>query len=479
MKYYFTRYLAVYPVALLYMLQDSEYRLSSYFKWLARTKDFRTVMKRRTVDYTPKIKLLRMVLWALWLVTNIAVAVLIVISYLSLNYWYGIAAIILLLILPYILAYGITIPLVLGRIFIQKPQEKKMIEAAREILSHHSAVRIGVAGSYGKTTMKEILKTVLSQGKIVAATPGNMNTAIGISRFAKKLTGKEEVLVIEYGEEHAGDVLELAKLTDPNVGVITGINEAHLVSFKTLETTINTIFGLADYIGDKGKVYKNGESLLVATKVAAHDPYVFSQKGVDGWKVTDAKTSINGTTFTATRDNVTIHAQTKLLGLHTIGVTVAAIAIAHDLGLTKKQIEQGLSNVIPFEHRMEPRNLHDAWIVDDTYNGNSEGVKVGLELLAQLKAKRRIYVTPGLVEQGSKTTSVHETIGAQAAEVADVVVLMQNSVTEHIVKGLEAAGFKGDLLIIDDPLEFYTNLDHFVAAGDVVLMQNDWTDNYQ
>jgi UDP-N-acetylmuramyl pentapeptide synthase len=127
---------------------------------------------------------------------------------------------------------------------------------------------------------------------------------------------------------------------------------------------------------------------------------------------------------------------------------------------------------------MEPKKLHGAWVIDDTYNGNSDGVKAGLELLKNSKAKRRIYVTPGLVEQGGKTKQVHEAIGRQAAESADMVVLMKNSVTDFIVSGLEKAKFKGEILTIDDPLEFYTNLEHFVAAGDVVLMQNDWTDNY-
>jgi len=88
-------------------------------------------------------------------------------------------------------------------------------------------------------------------------------------------------------------------------------------------------------------------------------------------------------------------------------------------------------------------------------------------------------VTPGLVEQGSKTQEVHEEIGARIASSVDVVVLMQNSVTEYIKAGLKKRNFKGKLLEVSDPLQFYTNLDQFVAAGDIVLMQNDWTDNYQ
>lgn len=319
---------------------------------------------------------------------------------------------------------------------------------------------------------------MLSEGKTVAATPGNMNTAIGISRFAMKLIGDEDVLIIELGEEHVGDVRRLSQLSRPTMGIITGINGAHLISFKTLDSTVATVFELVDYVGKDAVVYKNGESQLVLDNTQGHDQYVFSEGGVDGWKVTAVKTSIESTHFIATHGSTVIHARTGLLGRHTIGMTVAAIAIAHQLGLSTAQIEAGLAKVTPFEHRMQPRKLHGAWIIDDTYNGNSQGVAAGLDLLKSLDAKRRVYVTPGLVEQGSSTRDVHEVIGQQAARSADVVVLMQNSVKDFIVKGLTDSGFKGTLKIVDNPLEFYTNLDQFVAHGDIVLMQNDWTDNY-
>jgi UDP-N-acetylmuramoyl-tripeptide--D-alanyl-D-alanine ligase len=128
---------------------------------------------------------------------------------------------------------------------------------------------------------------------------------------------------------------------------------------------------------------------------------------------------------------------------------------------------------------MQPYELSGAWIVDDTYNGNLEGIRVGTELLADLKAKRKIYVTPGLVDQGEETEAVHIAAGRLiAASEADLVVLMKNSVTDYIKQGLKEAGYRGEVRVESDPLEFYSNLSHFVAHGDLVVMQNDWTDNY-
>jgi UDP-N-acetylmuramoyl-tripeptide--D-alanyl-D-alanine ligase len=129
---------------------------------------------------------------------------------------------------------------------------------------------------------------------------------------------------------------------------------------------------------------------------------------------------------------------------------------------------------------MRPYQLGSAWIIDDTYNGNIEGARVGLRFLTELSTQgRKIYVTPGFVEQGELKQAVHERLGQMIAEARlDVVVLMQNSTTSFIQAGLSRGGFSGKLIIENKPLDFYTNLQHFVAAGDIVLLQNDWTDNY-
>ena len=477
-KYFWTRYTAIYPTAILYMLQDSEYKVRQYLAWFNRTADFRYVMKRRTLDITPKIKRLRIVLWGLWTLGELAVAVCMYIGFVAQSSLWGFIAIFIILLIPFLMGYGIIIPVIVGRILIQLPREKAIITEAKEIFATQTNTRIAIVGSFGKTTAKEILATILGEGFHVAATPGNMNTPIGISRFARKLTGKEDILIVEFGEGKSGDVKELSELTRPTMGMITGINESHLESFKSLESTISTIFELVEYVSKDAIVYKNKENGILADLVSPKDAYGYSQAGVNGWKISDVKTDLHWTSFTIKKDKTTINAHTKLIGHHTVGVTAAAISIASELGMSVKHIEAGLGKIKPFEHRMDPRQLHGAWVIDDTYNGNSDGVRAGLALLKESKAKRRIYVTPGLVEQGSKTEEVHIEVGKQAAKSADVVVLMKNSVTDYIVSGLEKAGFKGKLTLIDDPLEFYTNLEHFVAAGDVVLMQNDWTDNY-
>lgn len=465
-----TLYTPRYPKTLLYMLQSSEYRVKDYFAWFHRTRDFRRVMKRRQLESTNKIKLLA--------VAEMVLVVTVIISswYLA-QIWIPLWLLPVIL-LPWVLAYGLIIPLALGDSLIRRPRIKKMKTEARNKLASHKATKIAIAGSFGKTTAKEVLMTVLSEKFNVAATPGNMNTPIGISRFVQTLNGNEDILLFEFGETHVGDVKELAEMVHPDLGVITGINEAHLMTFGSIENTIKTVFELQDVLGDE-KVYKNKESRYVRDAIDADDPLAYGLHGVEGWAVGNSISTITGTTFTLDRHDKTIQAQTKLLGLHNIGVIALAVTIADKFGMAVQEIESGIQKTKPFEHRMHPYELSGAWVIDDTYNGNIEGVEAGLTLLGSFEAKRKIYVTPGLVEQGDKTQVIHERIGRKAAEVADVIILMSNSVTKHIQTGISQAGYTGELEIIEDPLGFYTNLEHFVAAGDIVLMQNDWTDNYE
>jgi len=129
---------------------------------------------------------------------------------------------------------------------------------------------------------------------------------------------------------------------------------------------------------------------------------------------------------------------------------------------------------------MQPYRLGGAWIIDDTYNGNIEGIRAGTQLLKELSGTRKIYVTPGLVDQGKDSDRVHEEMGRLIAGAdPDIVVLMQHSVTKYIKRGLEAGDYKGEIIVEADPLDFYNNLQVFVAHGDLVVMQNDWPDNYR
>jgi UDP-N-acetylmuramoyl-tripeptide--D-alanyl-D-alanine ligase len=376
---------------------------------------------------------------------------------------------------PFLTLISLIAATYLALIFIIKPQEAKFIAMSKQTFKDHKAIKIAVAGSYGKTSFKEMLSTILNEKFNVAVTPGNMNTSIAHARFVKKLTGEEEIIVLEYGEEHPGDIQKFIDVTWPEYGVIMGLAPNHLDYYKTLDVLANDLLRLRAL---KDQCFVNGDSKLLHNYIKEGDQ-VFSSSGVDGWSVKNTKVTVSGISFNLERDKEIIRINSGLVGRHFIAPLAMAAALAYKLGLSIKQIEAGVSKTKAFEHRLQPRNLGGATILDDTYNGNIEGMIAGLELLKELHAKKSIYVTPGLVDQGSETENVHHQLAKKIAEVQpDLVVLMNNSATKIVEEALDKLKYKGDVLIENDPLNFYQNLDKIVAAGDVVLLQNDWTDNY-
>lgn len=457
--------------AIVYMLQSTEYQPKAYLAWFWRTNNFAGIMYRRTLERTKAARLL-----LLTLRLGVLVIVVISVGLLVLGYWqFGTA---LLLVCPVLLAHLVVLPLILGRIFIVVPRSRTLIQQSEQIFKNHTGEKLAIAGSYGKTSMKELLLTVLSAGdKKVVATPANKNVAISHAYFAKRLQGDEDVVIIEYGEGAPGDVAGFAATTHPTRALVTGIAPAHLDQYKTLDRAAEDIFAVADYV-DAGKIYVNADS-VDAKRYASEGQELYSAKGALGWKVSDVQIGIDGTHFTLAKGSKKLTLHSGLLGLHQVGPLSIAAALAHEFGLSDEQIIAGIAATKPYEHRMQPYLLAGAWVIDDTYNGNIEGIRAGTALLAALEAKRKVYVTPGLVDQGDETERVHiEMGGLIAAAKPDLVVLMQNTAAPYVQQGLEAAKYKGELQIVHDPLAFYTNLQLVVATGDVVMLQNDWTDNY-
>lgn len=472
-----SRYRPRYVRSLVYMLQQSEYDIRGYLKWYCRTSDFARVEWRKSLVRTPKALLLLGIGWVLqWSLYAAALALL----------WLRPRApefgLVVFALAPFLVAYFIAVVLGMMQFFIQRPVEYFLLKRTRKQLAAHRAVKIAIAGSFGKTSMREILKTVLSEGKKVAAPPESFNTPLGIRRFVRGLRGDEEILIFEFGEYYPGDVMALCGLVDPQWGVITGVNETHLEKFKNLDRTAQTIFELAAWLGAKkqdGRLYINGGSELARNNARPGD-LVYHRYGVGDWKVKDAAGDLSGTRFTLIKGGTALHVQSGLLGLHQVGPLAASADIGFRLGLSSGEIERGIAATKPFDHRLYPSTDQSGIItLDDSYNGNPDGVKAVVEFLGSLQGHRRFYVTPGLVEMGDATERVHREIGKElAAAHIEKVVLIRNSVTPYLAQGLAEAHYSGEVLWFDDALSAFAALPHLTAAGDVVLLQNDWPDQY-
>ncbi|MEO8862933.1 MAG: Mur ligase family protein [Candidatus Saccharimonadales bacterium] len=453
------------------MLQQVEYDVGKFTSWVWKLPNLFSLRRRGHLVATSRVKASLVLAYFVWLATIFIPA-----GYAFVTHNY--AWLLLILVAPISVIVCLSAGSFALQTLIVGPAQRKQVLAAKSKLQGMQSTRIGVLGSYGKTTMKELLLTVLSEGLEVAATPGNQNVIISHARWVlSKLKGSERVLIFEYGESQPGDIKRLGGFSSPEYAVVTGLAPAHLDSYPDLQSIVDDFSSIKDYVSDE-RLYVNGDVRLLESTF--NDANLYKSSGTSLLRAKNVSVSFEGTDFTVMRDSKEISFHTGLMGRHQIGPIIAVISIALDLGMSLDQIKAGVSKTNSFEHRMQSRKLSGAWIIDDTYNGNLEGLRAGLSLLSELPAKRKIYVTPGLVDQGEETTRVHNELGNLIAKASpDKVVLMKNSVTSLIESGLKEGSYLGELIIETNPLEFYTNLEHYLASGDVIMMQNDWPDSYQ
>lgn len=465
------------PFYLVYMLQQVEYDPQKFLDWVERAQKKKQTIQSLKVrkSLVPTSKALALIV-ASYVAAGlfIAGALLLVDSRLPL-WFYGLHLLVGLIAAPFIIVLSLSAITLLSSKLIVAPRQQRIIKAAQQKLAAHDATVIAVIGSYGKTTMKELLHTILQESKNVAMTPGNMNTAYSQARFINTLQGDEEVVIIEFGEGAPGDVARMSTIIQPDYAVITGLAPNHLDHYPSLDSVASDLLSVQKH--SKATVYASAESELLAKHIGETE--TFSSKKVLGWTISKPVVSVAQTSFVMKKGKKTLAISCGLLGRHQIAPVALGAALADKLGLSKADIENGCAKIQPFEHRMQPRHIGGAWLIDDTYNGNIEGLVAGLKLLSELDFKRKWYVTPGLVDQGSETENVHTKLGETIAKFPpDIVVLMENSARPIIEKAMKKHGFKGELRVETNPLEFYTSIEHQLAAGDLVLMQNDWTDNY-
>lgn len=315
---------------------------------------------------------------------------------------------------------------------------------------------IGITGSYGKTTMKEVLGVILAEKFRVLKTPDSVNTPVGIARLVlADLKKKIDVFIVEMGAYHRGDIKALCEITRPDIAVLTGINEAHLERFGSIENTIKAKFEIAENARASALVMMNGDDERVKENY---------------------KKFIGGKRFKFYDSHISERPlNIPILGDYIWGVVNACVIIGKELGMTDEEIGRGMRNIKPIPHRLQKiENPNGITVIDDSYNGNPDGVREAIKVLSKFEGRRKIYITPGLVEGGQKVTEIHNQIGVQLNPVADVVILIKNSVTPFIADKLDPK----KVIWFDSASVAHNSLENILKPGDVILFQNDWPDNY-
>ena len=370
---------------------------------------------------------------------------------------------------------------------INKPVEKQVSnhyinDAKRILASMHNMKIIGVTGSYGKTSVKHYLTTLLRAKHNVLMTPGSFNTPMGVVRTVREhLKASDEIFVCEMGARHVGDIKEICDLVHPHDGIITSIGPQHLETFKSLENIKGTKFELADSLGNEGLLFLNMDDENIRSYVGNRKHIGYSIHHDSDYVAKDISVSQRGTTFTVVKENgESCEYTTKLLGEHNVLNIVGAIAVANTYGIPLENLRPQVRKLDCVPHRLELKDNGAAVIIDDAYNSNPAGAKAALDVLSIFDGYR-ILVTPGMVELGAKQDELNREFGRQAAQSADYIILVGKKQTEPIATGLGDAGYPTDKLYVANDINEAIAQAYAVNSGGAkkfILLENDLPDNY-
>jgi UDP-N-acetylmuramoyl-tripeptide--D-alanyl-D-alanine ligase len=357
-------------------------------------------------------------------------------------------------------------------------------DAARKLRRLAPTV-VAVAGSYGKTSTKEFLATILSARYEVLKPPGSYNTPMGLSRLIREqLRPTHEVLVAELGDWVPGDIALLCGLLRPTVGVVTTIGPEHLERFRTMDRVVASKSELLEALPAQGAAVMNQDDPTVrglADRGWAASVIRFGLADEAQVRARDVRTTREGLEFVVQIDGAAEAAfKVGVLGRHNVSNLLAAIAAAHSLGMTLDEIATAARRIAPVEHRLQPiEGSGGVLVIDDAFNSNPRGAAAALDVLAELDGGQRILVTPGMVELAEREFDENRAFGRRAAGVCDAVVVVGRQRAAPLVAGLRDGGFPDErLYVVSDLAEATGRLNTLVRSGDVVLFENDLPDTY-
>jgi UDP-N-acetylmuramoyl-tripeptide--D-alanyl-D-alanine ligase len=444
---------------------------------------------KKPLVYTARV---RRLIAAVVVVALALIAVVAVVSLLLLRERSAFAAAILTPTLPIAVLLTADALLVAGGNVLAAPVEamirRRYLNEAHARIRRLNPTVIGITGSYGKTTTKELLASVLSSRFRTVKTPESWNTPMGLTRaIRERLTEQHEIFVVEMGAYQRGDIGTLCRLTGPpRIGILTGVNEQHQERMGSIENTMKTKYELIEAVQPGGLAIFNADNPYVRrlAEQTAHVRVV--RVGIDpangpfDYTAREISVSPEGTRFTVVAGGAAVPFRTRLLGEHFILNVLAATAAAVECGMTLPQIAAAVASVPPVPHRLQllpsPEGITT---IDDAYSANPDGARAALRVLSGMRDGKRILVTPGFVELGAQEEAFNRDLGRLATAACDILVLVGPRRTAPIREGALGAGMSADRIeVVRSIADARAYLAHIARPGDTILFENDLPDNY-
>jgi len=395
----------------------------------------------------------------------------------------------LLLVIESIVTYFSYIVLLIAK-FLNRPVEKivyRYYEAqAKEKLEDMKNLKvIGITGSYGKTSSKNILNDILKTKYITRPTPRNLNTEYGLMMTINNhLERYDQVFIAEMGAYKQGEIKKLCNMVHPKYAILTYIGLAHLESFGSPEKIKKTKFELIESLPSDGVAVLNMDDPNQASyEIKNNCKKIWigiNNKNADV-RAINISSDHTGSKFDVVikGDNNKYPFETRLLGNYNIYNILAGIALGLEFNISMKDLISAVRKVKAPHARLELKDFGYMYQINDAYNSNPLGAKMALDVLNTMPGKR-IVVTPGMTELGPKEDELNHIFGTQIAKVADAVILVGAKKTRKVFDGLlENEYDKDKIFIVNNVFDAYNLIKTFKFDEKIyALFENDLPDMY-
>lgn len=480
----------------LHMMQLEGYVTSQYKRWLNDNKDKAYSLKKTNeivkkplvfTDRAKRLYISNIILNAIILGIMIFVYS---ISFVDIDTLLFIITLVFFIITTCLLYYFQPLTILLSN-EVMKPIEENInmgfYRTAQEKIKNRSDLSvIGITGSFGKTSTKFILGTILGERFKVLNTPESYNTPMGLSKVINNsLRDDHEVFIAELGARNIGDIKEVSELVSPKIGVLTSIGSVHMETFKNIDNIMKTKYELIEELPTDGVAIFNydNEYIKKLADKTFKEKILYGLEDIENLDIYAEEIEVSelGSTFTIKdKEGNSAKCSTILLGKHNIYNILAGAAVAKSLGMSFDEIRKGIEKIEPIPHRLNIINSGTGVIViDDAFNSNPIGSKAALEVLGQFKEGRKIIVTPGMVELGAMEKEANKEFGGYIGKVCDYVILVGQKRTIPIYEGLMEVNYtKENIFVVNNLDEASACIQKIARPKDIILFENDLPDNY-
>ena len=334
---------------------------------------------------------------------------------------------------------------------------------------------VGVTGSVGKTTTKDMISCALSAKFNVLKTQKNFNNHIGLPLTLLRLREEHKIGVVEMGMSGFGEIDYLASLAKPNAAVFTNIGLSHVEKLGSRENILKAKSEILDHLSDDGiVVYCADDDMLVTLKGKTNHKYISygTETGDADFIATDIMADDTSTSFNITSGSKTYPAQIPVLGEHNVKNALAAFIVATHFGADPAAVIEALKGFVPGQMRQNILHSKGITVINDCYNASPSSAEAGIKILNQLKGDRKIAVLGDMLEMGELSEYAHRLVGKYVVDFGVDFLVTVGPKSNAIAEGATENGF-----LPENTKCFETNaqaiefLDSFIKKGDIILVK--------